>query len=87
MVVWDSEAPSGQLSWFPFCFHTPTLMHVLNHNSVLVFKGFPQQQDGEEKTEGSAQKEPQGLERGAEDKNGGWADTGFREKGHRGIQI
>lgn len=41
-------------------------MHVLNHNSVLIFKGFPQQQDGEEKTERSAQKESQGLERGAE---------------------
>lgn len=62
-------------------------MHVLNHNSVLIFKGFPQQQDGEEKTERSAQKESQGLERGAEDENGGCADTGFRKKGRRGIQI
>lgn len=58
----------------------PTPIQVLKHNSVLVFKNFPQQR-GEEETGGNVQKEAWDLERKAEeDGNGGGAGSELRTK-------
>lgn len=59
----------------------PTPIQVLKHNSVLVFKDFPQQRGGEEETGGNVQKEAWDLERKAEeDGNGGGAGSELRTK-------
>lgn len=59
----------------------PTPIHVLKHNSVLIFKDFPQQRGGEEETGGNVQKEARDLERKAEeDENGGGAGSELQTK-------